>query len=96
MCSSVIWKEPDFDHGQQGNTAIARDADDSSTLTVIPVEEKKIESSCIRQKVSAPKLWQDSSVLKQHLYVIDREQLVWWEVRMQAHLKHLLQFGKET
>lgn len=33
--------EPDFDPGQQGDTAIARVADDSITLALNPVEEKK-------------------------------------------------------
>lgn len=33
--------EPDFDPGQQGNTPTARFADDSVTLAVNPVVEKK-------------------------------------------------------
>lgn len=92
--------EPDFDRGQQGNTAIARIADDSSTNCEPSRAKKKTknkpEISWIWQKVSAPRLQRDSSVLKQQLYVVDSEQLVWWQVRMQVHLKHLLKFGKGT
>ena len=48
--------EPDFYPGYQRNTAIARVADDSVTLAVNPVGEKKIKSSWIEQKVSVSEL----------------------------------------